>query len=83
MERKHTSRSKKHRVPNKINPKRTTQRHIVIKMTKIKVGVLNQQEKSNYLLYKTLNRLFSTKTADQKEVALYIQSDERGKKSCD
>ena len=35
-ERTQTSQSRKHRVPPRINPKRTTQTHIVIKMVKIK-----------------------------------------------
>ena len=37
------------RVPNKMNPKRPTPRHIIIKMPKVKFKerLLKQQEKSN------------------------------------
>ena len=35
-ERKQTSRSRNHRVPNRSNPKRTIPGHIIIKLTKIK-----------------------------------------------
>ena len=34
--RKQSPKSRKHRVPNRIKPKRTTPRHIIIKMAKIK-----------------------------------------------
>lgn len=36
LERKQTSRSRKHRVPDRINPKKTTSKHIVIKIAKNK-----------------------------------------------
>ena len=37
LERKQTSRSRKHRVPDRINPKKTTPKHIVIKIAKINI----------------------------------------------
>lgn len=40
------------RAPNKMNPKRSTPRHIIIKMSKIKERILKVEEKSNELLYK-------------------------------
>ena len=47
--RKETLKSKKHRVPYKINPKRKRMRHILIKLKKIKdqEKLLKAQEKSN------------------------------------
>ena len=35
-ERKQSTKSRKHRVPGRINPRRNTPRHTVIKLTKIK-----------------------------------------------
>ena len=37
------------RVPIKLDPKRTTPRHIIIKMSKIKREYYKQQEKSSYV----------------------------------
>ena len=37
------------RVPKKLDPKRTTPRHIIIKMSKIKREYYKQQEKSSYV----------------------------------
>ena len=43
------------RVPNKVNPKRPTPRHIIIKMPKVKNrDSYKQQEKSNWLLTRGL-----------------------------
>ena len=55
------------RVPNKLDPKRTTPRHIIIKMAKFKdkERILKQQEKSSQLLtgaYVRLSADFSKET---------------------
>ena len=36
---KETAKSRKHRVPGRINPRRNTPRHVVIELTKIKVNI--------------------------------------------
>ena len=64
---------RKHRVPNKINPKRKTPWHIVIKMTKIKdkKRTLKEQRKSNNLytreLFLRLSADFSTDTLQSRK----------------
>ena len=44
--------SRKHRVPNRINPKRTTTRHIVIKVAKIKERILKAAREKQQVTYK-------------------------------
>ena len=64
---------RKHRVPNKINPKRKTPWHIVIKMTKIKdkKRTLKEQRKSNNLYTRelplSLSADFSTDTLQSRK----------------
>ena len=67
------------RVPNKLDPKRTTPRHIVIKMPKVK-----DKEKilkaDSYLLrgsHKALSRFLKRNFADKKGLARSIQSGEK------
>ena len=58
----------KHRVPNKLNPKRTTPRHIIIKMPKVKdkVRILKAARKKKRVTYKRvpirLSAYFSKET---------------------
>ena len=60
------------RAPNKLNPKRTTPRHIIIKMAKVKVRILKAAREKQSVNYKgTLIRLstdFSTETLQAKRV---------------
>ena len=72
------------RVSNKMNPKRYSPRHIIIKMVKIKdeERVLKAERKktTSYIQensHMTISQLFSRNFAGQKGVAQYIQSDER------
>lgn len=70
----------------KMNPKRSTSRHNIIKKTKIKdkVKILKStREKSTSYIQenscKAINWLFSRNSKGQKEVEQYIQSNERKK----
>ena len=76
------------RVPKKMNPKRPTPRHIIIKMSKVKdeERILKAaREKQLVTCNGTPIRLpadiFGTKFAGQKGVAQYIQSAEKKKKA--
>ena len=75
--------SRNHRVPNKMNPKRPTTRHFIIKMQKVKdkERILKAARKKQLFVCKgapiRLSADFSTETADQKGLARNIQSDER------
>ena len=51
-ERKQTYRSKKQSVPNWINLKRSTPRHIVIEMAKIKERILKAAREKKHVIYK-------------------------------
>ena len=70
-------------VPNKMNPKRSTPRHIMIKQAKIKnkKTILNSKRKAACFIqgnsHKTISWLFSRNFAGQMRVAQYIQSNER------
>ena len=75
------------RVPKKMNPKRPTPRHIIIKMSKVKdeERILKAaREKQLVTCNGTPIRLpadiFGTKFAGQKGVAQYIQSAEKKKR---
>ena len=63
------------RVPYRINPRRNTQRHILIKLSKIKYKekILKAAREKQQLTYKgipiTLTTDFSAETASQKGVA--------------
>ena len=70
----------------KMNPKRSTSRHNIIKKTKIKdkVKILKStREKSTSYIqensYKAINWLFSRNSKGQKGIAQYIQSKEKKK----
>ena len=71
------------RVPDKMNPKRPTPRHILIKMPKVKdkERILKATREKKLVIYKgapvTLSADFSTKTAVQKRLARNIQSNEK------
>ena len=74
---KETARSRKPRVPNKINPCRSTQRHIIIKMVKIKdkeriFKATREKQLGQGRTHKINSLLFSRNFAGQKEVARYI-----------
>ena len=65
---KQTHKSRKHRVPNKMNPKRPTPRHIMIKMPKVKdkERILKAARNKKAVIYKGaltgLSANFSTET---------------------
>ena len=68
------------RVPNKMNPKRPTPRHIIIKMTKVKENLKSSKKKAfSYLQvssHKTDSRFLNRNCAGQKRLAQNIQSGE-------
>ena len=51
---KKINKSRKHRVPNKLNPKRPTPRHITIKMQKVKdkERILKAAREKQFVIYK-------------------------------
>jgi len=59
------------RVPYKINPRRITPRHILIKLTKIKdkEKILKAAREKKQATYKVISRFFSRNSAGQKGVA--------------
>ena len=72
------------RVPNKMNPKKLTQRHIIIKMPKVEHKEKNlkssKRKAVSYLqgsFHKTVSCFLNGNFAGQKEVARNIQSDEK------
>ena len=74
------------RVPYRINPRRKTPRHILIKLTKIKYKekILNAARENQQITYKgipikVISLFFSRNSAGQKGVAGHISSDEREK----
>ena len=52
MERKNTSRCRKHRVPDKMDTNRSTPRHTVIKMAKNKETILKAAREKQLITYK-------------------------------
>ena len=62
------------RVPNKMNPKITILRHIIIKMAKLKIKRILKTEKRYLIILKRnpLSWLFIIYFTDQKGVAGYI-----------
>ena len=73
------------RAPNKLNPNRTTTRHIIIKMAKVKnkERILKAAREKQNVNYKgtpiRLSADFSTETIGQKREARYILSSKREK----
>ena len=71
------------RVPNKLDPKRTTQRHIIIKMPKVKdkeriLEVIREKQRVTYKgVSIILSYDFSRNFASKKGMARSIQSDEK------
>ena len=52
LKRKQISRSRNHRVPNRINSNRSTPRHVVIQMAKIKERILKASREKQLVTYK-------------------------------
>ena len=71
------------RVPNKMDPKRTTQRHIIIKMPKVKdkENLKSSKRKGGSYLqrtsHKTVSSFLKRNVEDKKGLARSIQSDEK------
>ena len=70
------------RVPNKMNPKKLTLRHIITKMAEVKdnksiLTVTIKKKELLWNLHKAINCFLYRNLAGQKEVARYIQSHER------
>ena len=75
---------KAHRVPGRINPRRNTLRHIVIKVTKIrdkdKILKATRETKTNNIQgksHKVISQFLNRNSTSQKVMAQYIPSDER------
>ena len=61
------------RIPKKMNPKRSTPRHIIIKMEKVKEKILKVAKEKQLVTYKgKLSAEVLAKFATQKWVARYI-----------
>ena len=77
-ERKWLIKSRKHRVPYRINPRRNTPRHILIKLSKIKYieKILKAAREKQQITHKgipiRLTAELSAETASQKGVAGHI-----------
>ena len=74
------------RVPNKLNPKRPTPKHIIIKMAKVEkkekiLKAVREKQRVNYKKnpHKAIRRFLYRNSTGQMRVARYIQSSKREK----
>ena len=68
LTRKQTSLQESQRTLNKMNPKRPTPRHIIIKMSKVKHGILKTPREKQCVVYKETPMRLSAETLQARRV---------------